>query len=62
MLVAIGATLILFGGGLETPFTNFRRLFPKIALLSFPGLLLTAFLFAYVTVGAGSIMNTTITV
>lgn len=62
VLVAIGATLILFGGGLETPFASFKRLFPKIALLSFPGLLLTAFLFAYVTVGTGAALNTTITV
>lgn len=62
VLVAIGATLILFGGGLETPFASFKRLFPKITLLSFPGLLLTAFLFAYVTVGTGAALNTTITV
>ena len=62
VLVAIGATLILFGGGLETPFENFKKLFPKIALLSFPGLLITAILLAYVTVGTGSIMNITITV
>jgi len=62
VLVAIGATLILFGGGLETPFENFKKLFPKIALLSFPGLLLTAILLAYVTVGTGSIMHISITV
>lgn len=62
VLVAIGATLILFGGGLETPFVSFKRLFPKIALLSFPGLLLTAFLFAYVAVGTGAALNTTITI
>jgi NhaP-type Na+/H+ or K+/H+ antiporter len=45
-LVGFGATLILFSGGLETTFYNFRKLFWKIALLSFPGLLLTAFLFS----------------
>ena len=46
-IVAFGATLILFSGGLETPFTNFKKLFWKIASLSFPGLILTAFLFAW---------------
>lgn len=45
-LVGFGATLILFGGGLETPFINFRRLLWRILSLSFPGLLLTAFLFS----------------
>ena len=45
-LVGFGATLILFSGGLETPFTNFKKLFLKIFSLSFPGLLLTAFLFS----------------
>ncbi len=44
-VVAFGATLILFSGGLETPFTNFKKLFLKIASLSFPGLLITAILF-----------------
>ena len=45
-LVGFGATLILFSGGLETPFTNFKKLFFKIFSLSFPGLLLTAILFS----------------
>lgn len=44
VLVGFGATLILFGGGLETPFKNFRKLFLKIASLSFIGLFLTALL------------------
>ncbi len=43
-LVGFGATLILFGGGLETAFDNFRKLFLKIFSISFLGLLLTAFL------------------
>src|SRR3989338_25997 len=37
VLVGLGATLILFGGGLETPYKNFRKLFWKIFSLSFPG-------------------------
>jgi NhaP-type Na+/H+ or K+/H+ antiporter len=46
-LVGFGATLILFGGGLETPFANFKKLFGKIIMLSFVGLLLTAILFSW---------------
>lgn len=46
-IVGFGATLILFGGGIETPFSNFRKLFWKIAVISFFGLLLTAFLFSH---------------
>lgn len=45
-IVGFGATLILFGGGLETPFANFRKLIWKILALSFPGLLITAVLFS----------------
>lgn len=44
VLVGFGATLILFSGGLETPFANFKKLFWKIFSLSFPGLLATALL------------------
>ncbi len=44
VLVGLGATLILFSGGLETPFSNFKKLVAKILSLSFPGLLITAFL------------------
>jgi len=46
-IVALGATLILFGGGLEVPYKNFVRLSPKILSLSFIGLGLTAVLFSY---------------
>ncbi|MFN7160048.1 MAG: cation:proton antiporter [Candidatus Gracilibacteria bacterium] len=45
-IVGLGATLILFGGGLEVPFKNFKRLFWKILSLSFIGLGLTALLFS----------------
>ncbi len=44
VLVGLGATLILFAGGLETPFKNFKKIMGKIFSLSFPGLLITAFL------------------
>ncbi|MFZ2682228.1 MAG: cation:proton antiporter [Patescibacteria group bacterium] len=46
-LVGFGATLILFGGGLETPFENFKKLFGKIMMLSFVGLGFTAIAFAF---------------
>lgn len=48
-LVGFGATLILFGGGLETPFHNFRKLLPKILSVSFIGLFVTAILFSIST-------------
>ncbi len=43
-IVGLGAALILFGGGLETPFKSFKKLMGQILSLSFPGLLITAFL------------------
>lgn len=46
ILVGLGATLILFSGGLETPFRNFKQNIVKIFSLSFVGLLITAFLFS----------------
>lgn len=45
-MVGFGATLILFGGGLETPWSNFKKLMGKILALSFGGLLVTALLFS----------------
>lgn len=44
VIISLGAALILFGGGLETEFGNFRKTFWKIFFLAFPGVLLTAFL------------------
>lgn len=58
ILVGIGATLILFGGGLETPFVSFKKLILKIASLSFIGLGLTAFLFSSSLGPIGSIFGT----
>lgn len=46
ILVGLGATLILFSGGLETPFHNFKKNILKIFSLSFVGLLVTAMLFS----------------
>ncbi len=48
VLVSFGATLILFGGGLETKFSNFKKIFLQIFSLSFFGLLITSFLFSYI--------------
>ncbi len=45
--VGLGATLILFSGGLETPWGNFKKLLWKILSLSFVGLGLTALLFSF---------------
>lgn len=42
ILTTIGAVLILFGGGLETPFTRFRSLIGQIVSLAFAGTVLTA--------------------
>ena len=41
-LVTAAAAIILFSGGIEMPLRDFLRLFDKIALLAFPGLLITA--------------------
>lgn len=64
ILVGLGATLILFSGGLETPFSNFKKLIWKIFSLSFVGLFITAFLFSLLVwqiggVWAGSISMVT---
>jgi len=44
--VAFGATLILFSGGLEIPFKNFKKIVVKVFSLSFFGLFITALLFS----------------
>jgi NhaP-type Na+/H+ or K+/H+ antiporter len=61
-IVGFGATLILFGGGLETPFHNFKKLFWKIFSLSFPGLLITAFLFSVAVLGLSTLFNGSLSV
>ncbi|PKL37129.1 hypothetical protein CVV38_04580 [Candidatus Peregrinibacteria bacterium HGW-Peregrinibacteria-1] len=48
ILVGVGATLILFAGGLEIPFKQFRKLLGPILSLSFIGFFVTAFAVSYV--------------
>ncbi len=48
ILTTIGATLILFGGGLETPFVRFKKLLGPIISIAFFGTLITAFTFSFV--------------
>jgi cell volume regulation protein A len=52
-LVTASAAIILFSGGLEMPLRDFLRLAVKIALLAFPGVLLTGFAFSQVTAHLG---------
>ncbi len=61
-IVSIGATLILFAGGLETPFHNFKKLFFKINSLAFIGLSITAILFACVAYYLGQFLGSPIPV
>lgn len=46
IMVTLGAVYILFGGGLETPFSNFKKLAHYIFSLAFVGTIITAFLFS----------------
>lgn len=62
IIVGIGATLILFGGGLETPFDNFKKLVWKIHSLSFIGLFITALLFSLSLFSLGTLMGVSIPV
>lgn len=48
VIVSLGATLILFSGGLEIPFSNFKKVIWKILSLSFVGFFITAFCFSWV--------------
>ncbi|HCU71115.1 MAG TPA: hypothetical protein DIC35_05200 [Candidatus Moranbacteria bacterium] len=57
VIVGLGATLILFGGGVETPFSNFKKLIWKIFSLSFPGLLITAFVLSWTIYGISSLLG-----
>ncbi len=47
ILTIIGASLILFGGGLDTPFNRFRKLFLPILSIAFLGTIITAILFSF---------------
>lgn len=49
-LIVIGAVLILFEGGLETPFMKFKSLIGPILSLAFIGTIINAILFSYLLV------------
>lgn len=61
-IVGLGATLILFGGGMETPWENFKRLIAKILSLSFVGLGLTSVAFSMVIMGLAHLLSVDISV
>ncbi len=56
-LVTASAALILFSGGLEMALPDFLRLSPKIVLLAFPGMLLTAFALSGALGGLGTALG-----
>jgi len=56
-LVTGSAAIILFSGGLEVPLGQFFRLLVKIALLAFPGVLLTGFGLSWTVQGLGGIFG-----
>lgn len=57
-IVTASAAIILFSGGLEMPLRDFVRLFVKIALLAFPGVLITGWLLSQTIAGASAILGT----
>ncbi len=61
-LVGMGAALILFGGGIETPFSNFKKLFWRITSLSFVGLGLTSILFSLTAFYGSKLIGTPLSV
>ncbi|HRH23081.1 MAG TPA: cation:proton antiporter [Candidatus Magasanikbacteria bacterium] len=60
VIVGAGATLILFSGGLETPFENFKKIIWKILSLSFLGLLFTAVVFSFGVHAIGNLVGITV--
>ncbi len=56
-LVTGSAALILFGGGLEMPLSSFIRLFVKIALLAFPGMLIAGFTLSFAIAHEGAALG-----
>ena len=56
-LVTGSAAIVLFSGGLEMPLRDFLRLFVKIALLAFPGVLITGAAFSWAVGGAGTALG-----
>lgn len=62
VVVTSYVAMILFQGGLETPFVNFKRLFWKIISLSFVGLFLTAAIFSFGVFSLGGILGVHVSV
>jgi len=60
IVVELLAALVLFGGGVEIPFKNFRKQFAPIAMISLAGTLLTVFIFSLTLEGIGSLMGLSI--
>ncbi len=56
-LVTGSAAIILFSGGLEMPLRQFFRLLVKVALLAFPGVLITGFALSWVVQGLGGVLG-----
>ncbi|MSU75077.1 MAG: hypothetical protein EXS55_00980 [Candidatus Magasanikbacteria bacterium] len=56
-IVGLSATLILFSGGLETPFANFKKLLGRIISLSFIGLFITAATFSLAVLSIGRFLG-----
>lgn len=56
-LVSAAVAYVLFSGGLETKWEDFRKLFWKIASLSFIGLFVTALLFSLLVYGLGQALG-----
>lgn len=57
ILTTIGAALILFGGGLETPFNRFKTLIGPISSIAFLGTVFTAFLFSIALSGVSQFLD-----
>jgi NhaP-type Na+/H+ or K+/H+ antiporter len=55
------AAIILFSGGLEMPLRDFLRLLVKIALLAFPGVLLTGFALSHVALAVSGALGLPVT-
>jgi cell volume regulation protein A len=62
LIVTLGATFILFQGGLETAVRSFVKLLPKIMMLAFPGVVLTALGMSFSISGIGSLLGISVSV
>ncbi len=60
IIVELLAALVLFSGGIDVPFRNFKKYFGPIASLSFLGTILTIFLFSISLEYLGGIFGTDI--